>query len=80
MIEVIWYALAAFFPCVLVVILSTITRSKWIGTCVTLVLIGASVYKGFFHDEWIIFIDVASILAGYIIVDSLQTHQHDDFR
>ncbi|UXR70000.1 MULTISPECIES: CsbA family protein [unclassified Staphylococcus] len=76
----IWYALAAFFPCVLVVVLSAITRSKWIGTCVTLVIIGTSVYKGFFHNEWIIFIDVVSILAGYIIVDTLQIHRHDDFK
>ncbi|SUM56837.1 putative DUF2198-containing protein [Staphylococcus microti] len=80
MINVIWYALAAFFPCVLVVILSAITRNKWIGTCVTLVVIGASIYKGFFHNEWIIFIDVVSILAGYIIVDTLHTRYYDDFK
>ncbi|MFO3702582.1 CsbA family protein [Staphylococcus felis] len=76
----IWYILAAFFPCVLVVIFSTITRNKWIGTIVTLILIGASIYKGFFHDEWIIFLDVVSILAGYIIVDQLQMHKNENFR
>ncbi|EJA1879557.1 DUF2198 family protein, partial [Staphylococcus pseudintermedius] len=38
----IWYLLAAFFPCVLVVIFSAITRSKWMGTLITLVVIGAS--------------------------------------
>ncbi|MBH9580318.1 DUF2198 domain-containing protein [Staphylococcus felis] len=76
----IWYILAAFFPCVLVVIFSTITRNKWIGTIVTLILIGASIYKGFFHDEWIIFLDVVSILAGYIIVDQLKMHKNENFR
>ncbi|AVP37592.1 DUF2198 family protein [Staphylococcus felis] len=76
----IWYILAAFFPCVLVVIFSTITRNKWIGTIVTLILIGASIYKGFFHDEWIIFLDVVSILAGYIIVDQLEMHKNENFR
>ncbi|MBI5974065.1 CsbA family protein [Staphylococcus canis] len=76
----VWYILAAFFPCMLVVIFSAITRSKWIGTIVTLVIIGASVYKGFFHDEWIIFLDVVSILAGYIIVDQLKLHQKNHFR
>lgn len=70
--------LAAFFPCVLVVIFSAITRSKWVGTFITLVLIGASVYKGFFHNEWIIFLDVVSLLVGYIIVDQLHIHKHHD--
>ena len=70
--------LAAFFPCVLVVIFSAITRSKWVGACITLILIGASVYKGFFHNEWIIFLDVVSLLAGYIIVDQLHIHKHHD--
>ncbi|RIM08536.1 CsbA family protein [Staphylococcus chromogenes] len=74
----IWYMLAAFFPCVLVVVFSAITRSKWVGTFIMLVLIGASVYKGFFHNEWIIFLDVVSLLAGYIIVDQLHIHKHHD--
>ncbi|ARJ51286.1 CsbA family protein [Staphylococcus lutrae] len=75
----IWYLLAAFFPCVLVVIFSAVTRSKWVGTLITLIIIGASVYKGFFHNEWIIFLDVVSLLAGYIIVDQLNLHRigHD---
>lgn len=50
----IWYFSAAFFPCVLVVLFSVITRSKWVGTILTLILIGASIYKEYFHNEWII--------------------------
>ena len=74
----IWYTLAAFFPCILVVLFSVVTRSKWIGTLVTLVIIGASVYKGFFHNEWIIFIDVTSLLAGYLIIDQLEFHKNQN--
>ena len=44
----IWYALAAFFPCVLVVLFSVITRSKWVGVIVTLILIAAQFTKGSF--------------------------------
>lgn len=74
----IWYALAAFFPCVLVVTFSVIAKNKWVGTLLTLVLIGVSIYKEFFHSEWILFIDVVSLLAGYVIVDQLEFHKLRD--
>ncbi|MFK4181425.1 CsbA family protein [Staphylococcus cohnii] len=74
----IWYILASFFPCILVVLFSVLTRSKWVGTILTLILIGTSIEKGFFHDEWIIFIDVASLLAGYLIIDQLELHKKED--
>ncbi|OFS78342.1 protein CsbA [Staphylococcus sp. HMSC06C11] len=74
----IWYACAAFFPCILVVLFTVVTRSKWIGTLLTLILIGTSIYKGFFHNEWIIFIDVVSLLAGYLIIDKLKFHKNQD--
>ena len=38
----------------------------------------ASVYKGFFHNEWIIFIDVTSLLAGYLIIDQLEFHKNQN--
>ena len=75
---IIWYILASFFPCILVILFSVVTRSKWVGTILVLVLIGASIQKGFFHNEWIIFIDVVSILAGYVIIDQLQLHKKED--
>ena len=74
----VWYTLAAFFPCILVILFSVITRSKWVGVIVTLILMAASVYKGFFHNEGIIFLDVVSILAGYVIIDNLEFHKHQD--
>lgn len=76
--RMIWYALAAFFPCIFVVLFSVLTRNKWVGTILTLVIIGASVQKGFFHSEWIIFIDVVSMLAGYLIIDQLELHKKED--
>ncbi len=74
----IWYFSAAFFPCVLLVLFIVITRSKWVCTILTLILIGASIYKEYFHNEWIIFIDVVSLLAGYLIIDQLEFHKHQD--
>ncbi|MGJ5712775.1 CsbA family protein [Staphylococcus auricularis] len=74
----IWYMFAAFFPCVLIILFSVVTRSKWVGTIITLILIGVSVQKGFFHSNWIIFIDVVSLLAGYVIVDRLKFHQRSE--
>lgn len=75
-----WYLCASFFPCILVVLFSAITKNKWVGAIVSLLLIGGSIYKGFFHSEWIIFIDVVSLLAGFVIVDQLKIDkdQEDD--
>ncbi|MDU6178834.1 MAG: CsbA family protein [Staphylococcus lugdunensis] len=74
----IWYVCAALFPCLLVVLFSVVTRNKWIGTLVALILIATSIYKGFFHNELIIFLDVVSLLAGYVIIDNLKLHQSHD--
>ena len=41
----IWYILASFFPCILVVLFSVLTRSKWVGTILTLILIGNKIEK-----------------------------------
>lgn len=57
---------------------SVVTKNKWIGTSVTLILIATSIYKGFFHNEWIIFIDVVSLLAGYLIIDQLEFHKREE--
>ena len=73
----IWYTLAA-FSMYLSYFIQCNYRSKWVGVIVTLILIAASVYKGFFHNEWIIFLDVVSILAGYVIIDNLEFHKHQD--
>lgn len=74
----IWFMLAAFFPCILVVLFSVLTRSKWVGSILAFFIVGASIEKGFFHNEWIIFIDVVSLLAGYIIIDQLKLHKKED--
>jgi len=66
------------FSCILVVLFSVLTRSKWVGSILVFVIVGASIEKGFFHNEWIIFIDVVSLLAGYIIIDQLKLHKKED--
>ena len=74
----IWYVCAAFFPCILVVLFSVVTRSKWIGTLVTLIIIGASVYKRILSQRMDYFIDVTSLLAGYLIIDQLEFHKNQN--
>ena len=37
-----------------------------------------NVYIKVFHNEWIIFLDVVSLLAGYVIIDNLKLHQSHD--
>lgn len=68
----IWPILALFLPCLLVIVLTQIAQNKWIGLLIATVIIGASVYKGFFHDELIIVLDVISLVAGYYIVNALK--------
>lgn len=65
----IWYFSVVFFLCVLVVLFSVIIRSKWIGIILILILIGVLIYKEYFYNEWIIFIDVVLLLVGYLIID-----------
>ena len=73
----IWYVCAAFFPCILVVLFSVVTRSKWIGTLVTLVIIGHQFIKDL-SQRMDYFIDVTSLLAGYLIIDQLEFHKNQN--
>ncbi|MGT2377548.1 DUF2198 family protein [Staphylococcus aureus] len=56
---------------------SVITRRNGVGTILTLILIGASIYKSISITSGL-FIDVASLLAGYLIIDQLEFHKHQD--
>lgn len=66
------------FPMCFCYIIQCANKKQMVGTILTLILIGVSVEKGFFHNEWIIFIDVVSLLAGYLIIDQLELHKKDD--
>lgn len=68
----IWPILALFLPCLMVIIFTQIAQNKWVGLLVSSIVIGVSVYKGFFHNELIILLDVMSLVAGFYIVDTLK--------
>ncbi|WP_323703034.1 DUF2198 family protein [Mammaliicoccus sp. Dog046] len=68
----IWPILALFLPCLMVIIFTQIAQNKWIGLLVSSIVIGVSVYKGFFHNELIILLDVISLVVGFYIVDILK--------
>ncbi len=70
-----WYVLALFLPALMVVVFSMAVRNKYTGLLLATVVIGVSVYKGFFHSEMIVFIDTMSLIIGYLLVDWLRLHE-----
>lgn len=66
----IWYWLAMLLPALLVVVFSMIVRNKYTGMFLSSIVIGVSVYKGFFHSQMIVFLDTVSLIIGYLIVDA----------
>lgn len=70
-----WYVLALFLPALMVVVFSMVVRNKYKGLLLATVVIGVSVYKGFFHSEMIVFIDTMSLIIGYLLVDWLRLHE-----
>ncbi|WP_410250559.1 DUF2198 family protein [Mammaliicoccus vitulinus] len=56
----------------MVIIFTQIAQNKWVGLLVSSIIIGVSVYKGFFNNEVIIMLDVVSLVVGYYIVDTLK--------
>ncbi|WP_414044742.1 DUF2198 family protein [Macrococcus equi] len=74
----IWYWLAFLLPALMVVTFSMIVRNKYTGMILSTIVIGVSVYKGFFHSEMIVFLDTVSLMIGYLIVEFYkldQTHE-----
>ncbi|WP_145466235.1 DUF2198 family protein, partial [Staphylococcus epidermidis] len=68
----VWYVSPAFFPSILLLLFTLLTRSKSIPTLLTLLIIPPSLYKRFFHNQSIIFIHLTTLLAGYLIIHQLQ--------
>lgn len=64
-----WYMMAMVVPATTVVVFTRLTRNKYVAIMLTFILFGASIYRGFYPSEWIIYIDSASIFVGYIIVE-----------
>lgn len=70
-----WYVLALFLPALMVVVFSMVVRNKYTGLLLATVVIGVSVYKGFFRSEMIVFIDTMSLIIGYLLVDWFRLHE-----
>ena len=64
-----WYMMAMVVPATTVIVFTRLTRNKYVGVMLTFVVFGASIYRGFYPTEWVIYIDSASIFFGYIIVE-----------
>ena len=59
----------------MVVMFSMMTKNKYTGLALAALVIGVSVYKGFFHSEMIVFLDTISLMLGYFAVDQLKLDQ-----
>ncbi|MFC3420269.1 DUF2198 family protein [Salinicoccus hispanicus] len=73
-----WYMMAMVVPAVTVVVFARLTRNKFIAVLLTFVIFGVSIYRGFYHSEWVIFIDALSIVIGYMLVEIFQVDQIDE--
>lgn len=73
-----WYMMAMVVPAVTVVIFARLTRNKFIAVLLTFVIFGVSIYRGFYHSEWVIFVDALSIVIGYMLVEIFQVDQIDE--
>lgn len=67
--DVFWYMMAMVVPATTVVVFTRLTRNKYVAVMLTFIIFGASIYRGFYPTEWVIYIDSASIFIGYIIVE-----------
>lgn len=67
--ELYWYMMAMVVPAVTVVFFTRMTRSKYVAVILTFIIFGVSIYRGFYHSEWVIFIDAMSIVIGYMLVE-----------
>lgn len=67
--DVFWYMMAMVVPATTVIVFTRLTRNKYVGVMLTFIVFGASIYRGFYPTEWVIYIDSASIFIGYIIVE-----------
>ena len=52
-----WYMMAMVVPATTVVVFTRLTRHKYVAVMLTFILFGASIYRGFYPSEWVIYID-----------------------
>ncbi|WP_414043734.1 DUF2198 family protein [Macrococcus animalis] len=73
-----WYWIALLLPAIMVIVFSMIVRNKYTGMILSTIVIGVSVYKGFFHSQMIVFLDTMSLIIGYLIVDFYELDNGQD--
>lgn len=76
--EIYWYMMAMVVPAVTVVFFTRMTRSKYVAVILTFIIFGVSIYRGFYHSEWVIFIDAMSIVIGYMLVELYHLDKVED--
>ena len=76
--ELYWYMMAMVVPAITVVFFTRITRNKYVAVILTFIIFGISIYRGFYHSEWVIFIDAVSLVIGYMIVEVYNLEDVDD--
>lgn len=70
--------MAMVVPAVTVVFFTRMTRSKYVAVILTFIIFGVSIYRGFYHSEWVIFIDAMSIVIGYMLVELYHLDKVED--
>ncbi|CAM2867568.1 MULTISPECIES: DUF2198 family protein [Salinicoccus] len=73
-----WYMMAMVVPAITVVVFTRLTRNKFLAVLLTFIIFGVSIYRGFYHSEWVIFIDAISIVIGYMLVEIYSLDQVDE--
>lgn len=76
--EIYWYMMAMVVPAITVVFFTRMTRSKYVAVILTFIIFGVSIYRGFYHSEWVIFIDAMSIVIGYMLVELYHLDKVED--
>lgn len=70
--------MALVVPAALVIILTRLSRNKYIGVLLTFILFAVAIQRGYFYSEWTIFLDALSIVIGYMLVEIYDLDQFDD--
>ncbi|WP_449537611.1 CsbA family protein [Ferdinandcohnia sp. Marseille-Q9671] len=58
--------LALILPGILVILFTRVTYNHYVGLLLSIALIIASVYKGYTDSIYIIFVDIISLVAGFL--------------
>ncbi|CAM4255844.1 DUF2198 family protein [Lacicoccus alkaliphilus] len=76
--DLFWYMMALVAPAVTVVVLARLMRNKYGAVILTFILFAVSIYRGFYHSEWVIYLDAISIVIGYMLVELYNIDEVED--